>query len=214
MVHFYPSFQALKLAEQILDTIGQRVTGYQGRIGVAWYWRLSGGILVTCALDYTATEQRWNVLRAKAASPSVGLFNAADFPFVAYGTLAASPPFIHDLDGEAEWSNRLYFQMGYLIEDAARWLEMLQAALIAPQILPPASFPELNPLERALVAYARDELNGYFRLNKLAPAFKERISRRGLSRLAQRWEDVGLLTERPRRVTIALRVLVNQEEEK
>ncbi|RLC85215.1 MAG: hypothetical protein DRI37_08210 [Chloroflexi bacterium] len=214
MTHFYPSFQTLELADQILDTIGQRVTGYQGRIGVAWYWRLSGGILVTVALDYTVTEQRWNVLRAKAASPSVGLFNAADFPFVAYGTLSTSPPFIHDLDGEAEWSNRLYFQMGHLIEDATRWLEMLQAALIAPQILPPASFPELNPLERALVAYARDELNGYFRLSKLAPAFKERISRRGLSRLAQRWEDVGLLTERPHRVTIALRVLVNQEEGK
>ena len=211
MARFYPSYQTLRLADQILDSIAARIPGYQGRIGARWYWRLSGGVLVTFEMDYSVTEQRWDILRAVAVTPTVGLFNAADFPFAAYGTLADSPPFIHDLDGEAEWSNRLYFQMGRLINDAILWMEMLSAAIIDPQVRPPSSFPELNGLERELVAYAIDELNGYFTLSKLYAAFSERISRRVLSRLGQYWEDIGLLTESPRRVTVALRALANME---
>ncbi len=208
MPHFYPSFQALALADRMLDTIGERVPGYQGRIGVAWYWRLPGGILVTFALDFTVTEQRWDLLRAEATTPSVGLFNAAEFPFHAYGTSLTSPPFIHDLEGEAEWANRLYFQMGYLIDDAVLWLEMLRAAVLEPAVRPPASFPILSPLEQELVWHALETLDGYFRLEALHQAFKGRISRRKLSELARRWEEIGLLTERPRRVTLALRSLV------
>ncbi len=211
MAHFYPSFQALELADRMMDAIGERVAGYQGRIGVAWYWRLPGGILVTFVLDFTVTEQRWDVLRAEATTPTVGLFNAADFPFHAYGTSLTSPPFIHDLEGEAEWANRLYFQMGYLIEDAVLWLEMLQAAVLEPMVRPPASFPILSPLERELVHYALGSLDGYFRLSDLHAAFRGRISRRRLSELARRWEEAGLLTERPRRVTIALRSLVRSQ---
>jgi hypothetical protein len=162
-------------------------------------------------MDYTVTEQRWDILRAEAVTPTVGLFNAADFPFAAYGTLVDSPPFIHDLDGEAEWSNRLYFQMGRLIQDAILWMEMLSAAIIDPQVRPPSSFPELNALEREIIAYTIDELNGYFKLGKLHAAFGERVSRRVLSRLGQYWEDIGLLTESPRRVTVALRALANME---
>lgn len=209
MVQFYPSYQSLSLADQILDSIADRIPGYQGRIGTRWYWRLSGGILVTFRLDFTVTEQRWDTLRAEAVTPTVGLFNAADFPFAAYGTLVDSPPFIHDLEGEAEWSNRLYFQMGHLIDDAILWMEMLSAAIIDPRVRPPSSFPELNALERELIAYALDELNGYFTLSKLRQTFKDAISYRRLSRLAQRWEDIGLLTEPPRRVTVALRALTN-----
>ncbi|MFN2283986.1 MAG: hypothetical protein ACK2UQ_06165 [Anaerolineae bacterium] len=211
MARFYPSYQTLRLADQILDSIAARIPGYQGRIGARWYWRLTGGVLVTFEMDYSVTEQRWDILRAVAVTPTVGLFNAADFPFAAYGTLADSPPFIHDLDGEAEWSNRLYFQMGHLIEDAILWMEMLSAAIIDPQVRPPSSFPELNGLERELVAYAIDELNGYFTLSKLYAAFSEHISRRVLSRLGQYWEDIGLLTESPRRVTVALRALADME---
>lgn len=205
---FYPSFQALKLADAILDTVGARVPGYQGRLGAAWYWRLTGGVLVTVQLDYTVTEQRWDVLRAQATSPNVGLFNAADFPFAAYGTLLTSPPYIHDLDGEAEWANRLYFQMGYLIDDLVLWLDMLRATLIEPNIHPPAAFPQLTALERELVRYAIDNEDGVFNLETLAQAFAGRISKQRLRALARHWETLGLLTERPRRVTVALRALV------
>lgn len=209
---FYPSFQALKLADAILDTVGARVPGYQGRLGAAWYWRLTGGVLVTVQLDYTVTEQRWDVLRAQATSPNVGLFNAADFPFAAYGTLLTSPPYIHDLDGEAEWANRLYFQMGYLIDDLALWLDMLRATLIEPAIHPPAAFPQLTALERELVRYAIDNEDGVFNLETLAQAFAGRISKQRLRTLARHWETLGLLTERPRRVTVALRALAEHEE--
>ena len=212
MVRHYPSFQTLDIADQILEAIADRAPGYQGRIGVNWYWQLPGGILVTFILDFTTTEQRWDVIRAEAVSPSVGIFNAAEFPFKAYGTLATSPPFIHDLEGEAEWSNRLYFQMGHLIEDAVLWLKLLHATIIDPQVRAPATFPDLNRLEREMVAYALDELNGHFRLKDIYPAFEERISQNALSRLARKWEEIGLLTQRPRRVTVALRALVDQHE--
>ncbi len=212
MVRFYPSFQTLRLADVILDAIAEQVAGYRGRIGVNWYWQLPGGILITFVLDYTTTHQRWDILRAEAVTPNVGLFNAAEFPFAAYGTQITSPPYIHDLEGEAEWSNRLYFQMGYLIEDAVLWLEMLQAAILVPQIRPPAAFPILTTLERELVVYAIEELNGYFRLKDLHTAFEDEISRRQLSRTARRWEDAGLLTNPPRRVTVALRTLLDMED--
>ncbi len=210
MAKFYPSFEALALTDQILDAIGEHAPGYKGRIGAAWYWQLPGGLLVTFVLEYTATEQRWNLLRAEATSPNVGVFNAADFPFAAYGTVTTSPPFIHDLDGEAEWSNRLYFQMGYLIEDAVLWLEMIRASVIAPQIRPPAAFPALSALEQTLVDYAMTDLDGAFHLDRLYEVFNERISSRRLSELAQQWASLELLTEdRPRRVTVALQVLAD-----
>ncbi|MGC9356271.1 MAG: hypothetical protein ACP5GX_00290 [Anaerolineae bacterium] len=212
MAHYYPSFQALSLADQILEAIAEEVPGYKGRVGAAWYWQLPGGILVTIVLEYTHTEQRWNLLSAEAASPNVGVFNAASFPFRAYGTVATSPPFIHDLDGEAEWSNRLYFQMGYLVEDVVIWLEMLRASILDPQVRPPAAFPDLSPLERDLVEYAALELDGSFPLEEIYEAFRGRISRRRLADLARRWASLNLLTEdRPRRVTIALRSLAGVE---
>ena len=67
-----------------------------------------------------------------------------------------------------------------------------------------------NRLEQELVIHAVAELDGRFTLVALHEAFDGRISRRALTRLAQRWEDASLLTERPRRVTIALRTLVEQ----
>ena len=33
---------------------------------------------------------------------------------------------------------------------------------------------------------------------------------KNITRLAQKWEDIGLLTDRPRRITIALRALIDQ----
>lgn len=206
----YPSYQALQLADQILNAMAEHVPGYQGRLGAYWYWRLQGGIMVTFKLAHRVTEQRWDVLRAEAVTPQVGLFSAAEFPFATYGTLRESPPFIHDLEGNAEWSNRLYFQMGHLIDDACRWMETLLATVLDPQIRPPSAFPALTPLEAELVTHALQELEGHFTIKALHEAFEDEISYRALSRLAQAWSDIGLLTDRPRRVTIALRALVEQ----
>jgi hypothetical protein len=208
---FYPSFSALHLADRIFEEIGKQTTGYEGRVGAVWYWRLPAGILVAAWMDNTVTEERWDVIRAQASTPRAGIFSAADFPFSAYGTSPASPPFIHDLQGEAEWSNRLYFQMGYMIEDMVHWLGMLHAIAISPQISTPAALPTLSPLERRLVKYAVDELEGYFTIKTLHEAFRDDISRARLSTLAQAWEAGELLTQHPRRVTYALRLLAEGE---
>jgi hypothetical protein len=208
---FYPSFSALHLADQIFDEIGRQTTGYEGRVGAIWYWRLPAGILAAAWMDNTVTEERWDVIRAQASTPRAGIFSTADFPFAAYGTTPSSPPFIHDLQGEAEWSNRLYFQMGYMIEDMVHWLGMLHAIAISPQISTPAALPALSPLERRLVHYAVNELEGQFTITALHKAFRDEISRSRLSALAQAWELGELLTKRPRRVTYALRVLAEEE---
>jgi hypothetical protein len=208
---FYPSFDALRLAAKMIDEIGKQTTGYEGRLGAAWYWRLPAGIIAVARLDYTVTEERWDVMRAQAATPRGGVFSMADFPFAAYGTSATSPPFIHDMQGVAEWSNRVYFQMGRLIADAAHWLNVLHTVAISPQVSPPASFPALNALERRLVRFADQELDGRFSIKELHRAFGNEISRSRLSALAQAWEIGELLTERPRRVTYALRLLAEDE---
>lgn len=213
MPHLYPSFDALRLADRLLDEIGDQTPGYEGRLGAAWYWRLPAGIQVVARLDCTITEERWDVVRAQASTPRAGIFSAADFPFAAYATSATTPPFIHDMQGVAEWSNRLYFQMGRLIEDAVLWVGMLHAVAISPQISTPASFPALSPLERRLVRHALDELGGTFNLKELHQAFGDEISRARLRRLAQTWEVKELLTARPRRVTYALQVLAEEGEE-
>ncbi|TET50470.1 MAG: hypothetical protein E3J64_08180 [Anaerolineales bacterium] len=209
---FYPSFDALRVADAVLDEIGKQTAGYQGRIGSAWFWRLPAGILASAWLDSTVTAERWDVLRAEASTPLAGIFSRADFPFAAYATSATSPPFIHDLQGVAEWSNRLYFQMGQLIDQAVRWLAMLHAAAISPSISPPAAFAALNPMERRLVEFSLEKLGGGFEIKALHEAFSADISQSRLRRLAQAWEARGLLTSVPRRVTYALRVLVEDEE--
>jgi hypothetical protein len=101
--------------------------------------------------------------------------------------------------------------MGYLIDDAVLWLEMLRASIIDPQIRPPAAFPDLSPVEREIIQYAANELDGQFKIQALYQAFQGKISRRRLSQLAQSWEQLGLLTERPRRITVALRALAGLE---
>jgi hypothetical protein len=211
MALYYPSFDAIQLAERLFDEIGKRTSGYEGRVGSAWYWRLPGGILAVARLDFTVTAERWDVIRAQASTPRAGIFSTSDFPFVSYSTSPTSPAFIHDMQGKAEWANRLYFQMGHLIEDAVRWLGMLHAIAISPRVNPPASFPAVSPLERKLVRYAMDELEGHFTIKDLHRAFGGEISRARLSALARAWEAGELLTKRPRRVTYALRVLVEDE---
>jgi hypothetical protein len=213
MALYYPSFDALNLADNLFDEIGGLTTGYQGRIGAAWYWQLPAGILATAWLDHAVTPERWDAIRAQASTPRAGIFSTADFPFLSYATSATSPPFIHDMQGRAEWSNRLYFQMGRLINDGVHWLGMLHAIAISPQISPPASFPAISRMEQQLVRYALDELEGYFMIKELHQVFGDEISRRRLSALAQAWEARELLTKRPRRVTYALRTLVEGAED-
>jgi hypothetical protein len=173
---------------------------------------LPGGILAALWLDNTVTEERWDAIRAQASTPRSGIFSTADLPFSAYGTSSTSPPFIHDLQGEAEWSNRLYFQMGHLIEDAVHWLGMLHTIAISPQVSPPAAFPALSQLERRMVLYALDDLQGYFTIKDLHEAFGEEISRARISALAKAWEANELLTRKPRRVTYALRLLAENDD--
>ena len=210
---FYPSFDALRLADSLLYEIGHQTPGFKGRIGAAWYWHMPGGILVTAHMDYTVTEERWDVLRAQASTARAGVFSTADFPFAAYATSATSPPFIHDLQGVAEWSNRLYFQMGRLIAEMITWLNTLHAVAISPQISTPASYPTLNALERQLVSYAIDELDGAFTLKRLHQAFHEQTSYSRLRKLAQAWEAKDLLTAPPRRVTYALHLMAEEATE-
>ena len=74
-------------------------------------------------------------------------------------------------------------------------------------------FSPLSPLERELVTYALDCLDGEFNINILAEAFQGRISRNALKALARRWERAGWLTERyaanqARRVTGELLALL------
>ncbi|HEY72134.1 MAG: hypothetical protein DRJ03_25925 [Chloroflexi bacterium] len=209
---FYPSFDALRLADGLLGEIGNQTPGFEGRVGAAWYWRLPAGILAIAHLDHTVTEERWDIIRAQASTPRAGIFSTADFPFAAYATSATSPPFIHDLQGRAEWSNRLYFQMGHLIGEVAHWVGMLHAVAISPQISSPSSFPALSPLERKLVQYTLDDLGGVFTIKALHQKFSDHISRHRLSKLARAWEARELLTSRPRRVTYALRLLMEREE--
>jgi hypothetical protein len=195
----------------MMDEIGQRTVGYAGRIGATWYWRLPGGILIIAWLDHAVTPERWDTLRAQASTPRAGVFSTSDFPFTSYGTSTTSPPFIHDLQGKAEWSNRLYFQMGHLIRDMVHWIGLLHAVAISPQVNPPAAFPAISRLERQLVQYTLEELEGFFNVKKLHQAFRDEISRARLQAVAQAWEAGELLTKPPRRVTYALQALVEDE---
>jgi hypothetical protein len=52
----------------------------------------------------------------------------------------------------------------------------------------------LTPVERALVRYACEELEGAFPIGRLYEQFKGRISYRQLSKLGRRWEHNGWLS--------------------
>jgi len=71
----------------------------------------------------------------------------------------------------------------------------------------------LTDLERELVRYAVEHLDGGFNTNRLWPAFQDRIGRQSLLSLARRWEHTGWLAAQPgvntpRRVTEELTNLV------
>jgi hypothetical protein len=54
--------------------------------------------------------------------------------------------------------------------------------------------PRLGPIERELVVYAREGLNGAFPIGRLYEHFKGQISHRQLVKLGRRWENNGWLT--------------------
>jgi hypothetical protein len=68
-----------------------------------------------------------------------------------------------------------------------------------------ANTPGLSPLERKLVAYALQELDGKFPIGRIYKRFKGQISHRQLVKLGQRWEHRGWLTP-PASVVDARRV--------
>ncbi len=65
--------------------------------------------------------------------------------------------------------------MGHLIDDACRWLETLLATALDPQVNPPAAFLALTEVERILVLYAVNKLQGRFRLRPCTTPFGDRI---------------------------------------
>jgi hypothetical protein len=68
-----------------------------------------------------------------------------------------------------------------------------------------ADGPRLSPLERRLVTYALQELDGKFPIGRVYEHFKGQISHRQLVKLGQRWEHRGWLTA-PASVVDARRV--------
>jgi hypothetical protein len=68
-----------------------------------------------------------------------------------------------------------------------------------------ASGPTLLPIERALVIYAREELDGAFPIKRIYEQFKGQISHRQLVKLGQRWEHNGWLSP-PESVVDARRI--------
>ena len=65
--------------------------------------------------------------------------------------------------------------------------------------------PVLEPVEVELVRYALEDLAGAFIIGRLAEQFAGQISKRALTKLGQRWQMRGWLTE-PRTATDARRV--------
>jgi hypothetical protein len=101
----------------------------------------------------------------------------------------------------------LTFIGGHWQEVQTLRVELTDVADVAP---PPR--PALKEIERRLVRYALDHLDGCFVIGTLYDAFKGEVSKRALTALAQRWEARGWLTTPahatdPRRVTDDLRAL-------
>jgi len=103
-------------------------------------------------------------------------------------------------------------QVGLCLTNAGGKWRKAQAAYVPDEAtgewltVAPDAGPVLADVERALVAYALDELDGEFKVDALYQAHKGEISRRQLLKLARAWEQRGWLSEPesvtdPRRVT-------------
>jgi hypothetical protein len=103
---------------------------------------------------------------------------------------------------------------GLALTFADRWerVQTLRVDLEAAGDVAPPPRPALKEIERRLVRYAVNHLDGCFTIGTLYDAFKGDVSKRALTALAQRWEARGWLTTPahatdPRRVTDDLRAL-------
>ncbi|MBN1936841.1 MAG: DNA translocase FtsK [Anaerolineae bacterium] len=87
---------------------------------------------------------------------------------------------------------------GYLVRDewVATLTNHLRGYRLDPQMGVPTDPPRpaLTDLERRLVRYAVEELDGAFVSNKIADTFKTEISARGIKNLAAEWEQKGWLS--------------------
>ncbi|MCR4407348.1 MAG: FtsK/SpoIIIE domain-containing protein [Anaerolineae bacterium] len=99
---------------------------------------------------------------------------------------------------------------GFLVNDA-------QIMALAERLGSRLTKPPLEPVERDLVAYAVEHLGGGFKIGELARAFAgdERTSAWHIRKLAERWEQEGLLTKpahatAPRMVTPRLLSLLTR----
>ncbi len=87
---------------------------------------------------------------------------------------------------------------GYFVRDewVAKLTNRLRGYRLDPQMGVPTDPPRpaLTDLERRLVRYAVEELDGAFVSNKIADAFNTEISARGVKTLAAEWEQKGWLS--------------------
>ena len=79
----FPSQQAFELAEEVFADVARMADGYQGRMGTIWYWSLPEQVLAGLSLGYTASPERWDIIRGEAATMVAGVFARVDFPFLA-----------------------------------------------------------------------------------------------------------------------------------
>ncbi len=191
----YPSFQALRLADQIIEAVAGKVSGYQGRLELLRYWRLNGGILFTFELAYRVTQQRWDVLHGEAVTPRVGIFSAG---LPAGITVRSSSLLLHPRPGRQRGMVKPpLLPDGTPHRRCVWWLETLLATALDPQVNPPAAFPALTEVERILVLYAVNKLPGQVHAYGLHSAFRDTVSYSALAGIARRWGRPSLLTGRP-----------------
>lgn len=198
----FPSQQAFELAEEVFADVARMADGYQGRMGTIWYWSLPEQVLAGFSLGYTASPERWDIIRGEAATMVAGVYARVDFPFLAYARNPKSPPYLRDLNGEAQWMHEMFFDLGAMLGEMAGWLRMLGARPLA--TLAELETPELTDLQARLVRHALEHLAGAFVLKDLHRAFKAEISMSRLSALAQAWEEKAWLSPAPRKVLAPL----------
>jgi len=149
-------------------------------------------VLNTLIRGNMSTRLAFRVATAAHSRVILGESGAQTLPRTVRGRLIAR------LDRDLET-----FQGFYLADDR---LDALTARLRThpPQLL--------SDLERAMIRYTIEQLDGQFNTNMLWPAFRRHIGRDALLALARRWERIGWLIDQPganaaRRITKELQQL-------
>ena len=124
-LNIYPSFAALYVADELFAEMGERIVGFRGRIGVAWYWKIGRAAIVEFQLRYSRTEARWDTILGQATSAAAGPFAELVLPLMAYSSDESSHAYIHDANGAAHWANRRLLARDVLVSDMVEWLVIL-----------------------------------------------------------------------------------------